>query len=152
MKKYTRRLITVLIFIFLTNFTSLNQAYSFSSSGKEKDIKIMFIGNSMTMSGYMPYMLQQIAKSKGKNLTIDVQSGLYGTYLKEHWTVGLAEKAIIKGDYAYVSLQDSNFNNEYYKYVNLFDELIDKSGQKLFYMISRLMQIRMGYLPHRIKH
>lgn len=68
-------------------------------------LRILFIGNSLTYSNGLPYMMRSLADSAGEPPPVvdDVALPDYG--LQEHWNDGTAARAIRGGCWDYVVLQ-----------------------------------------------
>jgi len=65
---------------------------------------VLFIGNSLTAANDLPGMVQSLAESAGTRLTTAaVTRG--GAALEDHWTDGAALKAIDRGGWRFVALQ-----------------------------------------------
>jgi hypothetical protein len=65
---------------------------------------VLFIGNSLTAANDLPGMVQSLAESAGTRLTtVAVTRG--GAALEDHWSDGAALKAIDRGGWRFVVLQ-----------------------------------------------
>ena len=68
---------------------------------------ILFIGNSFTARNNMPQLLVDLAAARGRDVRCSmIQAG--GASLRMHWNKGEAVKAIAKGQYDWVVLQEQS--------------------------------------------
>ena len=68
---------------------------------------ILFIGNSFTARNNMPQLLVDLAAARGRDVRFSmIQAG--GASLRMHWNKGEAAKAIAKGQYDWVVLQEQS--------------------------------------------
>jgi hypothetical protein len=66
--------------------------------------RVLFIGNSLTYGNDLPALVQALAEAGGKGMTYDaVYSG--GASLEDHWNQGKARRAIARGGWDVVVLQ-----------------------------------------------
>ena len=106
-----------------------------SNSGASKsDLRILFIGNSLTFWNEMPWMFEQVARSLASRPKTQF-SGRSGLSLRAHSREGRAQKAIAEGRWDYVVIQPQSTEmmregEETAKYAGMFDELARKSGAK----------------------
>lgn len=97
--------------------------------------KILFIGNSFTARNNMPQLLVDLASARGIDVRYDlIQAD--GASLRMHWNKGDAAKAIAKGNYDWVGLQEQStlpVKNalRMRENVALFVEPVASSGAKL---------------------
>lgn len=69
-----------------------------------KDLRVLFIGNSLTYSNDLPLVVQALAKAAGKNLA--VESVTFGGYsLEDHWNNGEALRLIAQKGWNVVVMQ-----------------------------------------------
>src|SRR5687768_9547834 len=69
-----------------------------------KTLKILFIGNSLTYSNDLPAVIADIVKSEHQQ--ISYKTIAYANFsLEDHWHSGEAMKAIKKGEWHFVVLQ-----------------------------------------------
>jgi hypothetical protein len=65
---------------------------------------VLFIGNSLTEGNGLPAMVQSLARQAGQPLT--VEAVVFGGFsLEDHWNEGSARRAIARGGWRYVVLQ-----------------------------------------------
>lgn len=98
------------------------------------DTRILIVGNSLSYFNEMPWMLEQIARSKGKSLYAEF-SGRSGRTMKQHWDHGLARKRIEIERWDFVVLQAQSSEaitapETFAEYARKFDALIRKHGAK----------------------
>jgi hypothetical protein len=68
-------------------------------------LRILFVGNSLTYSNGLPYMVRSLADSAGEQPPVVHDVTLPDFGLQEHWNEGSAERAIRGGCWDYVVLQ-----------------------------------------------
>ena len=96
---------------------------------------ILFIGNSFTARNNVPQLLVDLAAERGHEVRFDlIQAG--GASLRMHWNKGDAAKAIAKGKYDWVVLQEQSTlpvknADRTRENVELFVEPVASSGAKL---------------------
>jgi hypothetical protein len=101
-----------------------------------RDLRVLFLGNSLTYFNDMPWLAEEVAKSLGVKPALQaVFEGRSGLTLKQHWDRGRAVRAIREGSYAYVVLQPQSSEivrtpEETFRYAKLLDAEIRKSGAK----------------------
>lgn len=105
-----------------------------NADSSQSDIRILFVGNSLTFWNEMPWMFEQVARSLGSRPKTQF-SGRSGLSLREHWREGRAQKAIAEGKWDYVVIQPQSTEmmregEETEKYARMFDELVRKAGAK----------------------
>ena len=70
------------------------------------EIRVLFIGNSLTYWNEMPWMLERIAESLGNEPKVQAEfSGAGGATLRQHWERKRAARAIEQGRWTYVVIQ-----------------------------------------------
>lgn len=66
--------------------------------------RVLFVGNSLTEGNGLPAMVQSLARQAGEALTVEAVT--FGGYaLEDHWREGSARRAIARGGWRYVVLQ-----------------------------------------------
>ena len=91
---------------------------------------VLIIGNSLSYFNEMPWMLQQIARSKGAQPPLHVEfSGASGLTLEQHWKQGKALRRIEeeRWDFVVLQAQSSEAVREpatFEEYARRFDEAI----------------------------
>ena len=68
------------------------------------EIRILFIGNSLTQANDLPAVVTSLAKSAGRRVTCEMVA-FGGFSLDDHWQQGDALKAIRRGGWTFVVLQ-----------------------------------------------
>jgi hypothetical protein len=71
-------------------------------------VRILFIGNSLTYSNALPYMVRALADSAGEAPPEVEQVALPDYSLEDHWNDGRAARAIRSGCWSYVVLQQGS--------------------------------------------
>jgi hypothetical protein len=66
--------------------------------------RILFIGNSLTYGNNLPDIVQALAQSRKKSLLTDAVT-LGGASLEDHWNDGKARRAVARGGWSVVVLQ-----------------------------------------------
>ena len=105
-------------------------------SACDRQLCVLFIGNSLTYWNEMPWMAEQVAKSLKLEPALHADSSVRGgASLRYHWEKGRAVRAIREKRYAYVVLQPQsseimNEPDETLRYAKLLDEEIRRSGAK----------------------
>ncbi len=101
-----------------------------------RDLRVLFLGNSLTYFNDMPWLAEQVAESLGVKPALQaVFEGRSGLTLRQHWDRGRAVRAIREGSYAYVVIQPQSSEivrtpEETFRYAKLLDAEIRKSGAK----------------------
>ena len=95
-------------------------------------LKVLFIGNSFTARNDLPGLIAKLAAARGKSLEHHLISA-GGASLRTHWNAGEARKAIEKGHYDRVVLQEQSTlpvknAKRMHENVRLFDEVIKAAG------------------------
>jgi hypothetical protein len=102
-------------------------------------LEVLFIGNSFTARNDLPGLIARLAEARGKSLHHRLISA-GGASLRTHWNGGEAQRAIEKGQYDFVVLQEQSTlpvknAKRMYENVRLFDEAIRAAGaQTVLYM------------------
>ena len=101
---------------------------------KKLAIAVLLVGNSLTYFNEMPWMLEQIAKSKGVELRAEF-AGFSGRTLKQQWRDPRVMTAIAEGGFDYVVVQPQSGEivrdaEETPRYARLLDREIRKSGAR----------------------
>ncbi len=100
------------------------------------ELRVLFIGNSLTYFNEMPWLAEEVAKSlKVKPALRTDFSGRSGVTLRQQWQRGRAVRAIREGKYAYVVLQPQSTEilrpeEETFRHAKMLDEEIKRSGAK----------------------
>lgn len=114
-----------------------------SSGAADKPIRILFIGNSLTMQNNLPAMLQALAAGAQPSVKIETAMVATGGYtLEKHWDQGKAQAKIQEGNWDYIVLQEHSTGSKgeadaasTQKTARQFDELAKKNHAKtLIYM------------------
>jgi hypothetical protein len=75
------------------------------NSGSERNLRVLFIGNSLTYANDLPHLVEQLAAAVGQS-TVATESVVFGNYsLQDHWNQGDAVQAIEQGGWDVVVLQ-----------------------------------------------
>ena len=95
-------------------------------------LKVLFVGNSFTARNDLPGLIAKLAAARGKSLEHHLISA-GGASLRTHWNAGEARKAIEKGHYDRVVLQEQSTlpvknAKRMHENVRLFDEAIKAAG------------------------
>lgn len=104
-----------------------------------KELRVLFIGNSLTSVNNLPEMIAGMAESTGRELIIGRQL-VGGATLEKHWKEGKALARIKEGPWDYVVLQGMStetYTNRdgFLQNGRLFDAEIKKAGAKpILYM------------------
>lgn len=67
-------------------------------------VRVLFIGNSLTYSNDLPAMVATLARAAGRQMQVE-SVALPDFGLEEHWQQGDARKAIARGEWTFVVLQ-----------------------------------------------
>src|SRR5688572_6542384 len=103
---------------------------------RANELRVLFIGNSLTYFNEMPWLAEEVAKSLGVKPVLRTDfSGRSGATLRQQWHRGRAVRAIREGKYAYVVLQPQSTEilrpeEETFRYAKMLDEEIKRSGAK----------------------
>jgi hypothetical protein len=97
-----------------------------------KTRNVLFIGNSFTARNDLPGLIIQLAAARGKLLQHRLISA-GGASLRAHWNAGEALKAIQRGGYDFVLLQEQSTlpiknATRMHENIRLFDEAIKAAG------------------------
>jgi hypothetical protein len=101
---------------------------------RPKAINILFIGNSFTQRNDLPRLLAEMAAAQDLCVKHELIS-VGGASLRTHWNAGRAAKAIAKGEYDFVVLQEQSTlpvknAKRMAENIRLFDESIKRAGSK----------------------
>ncbi len=102
---------------------------------QNKTLQVLFVGNSLTYANELPAMVREIAHAAG-GLRVDVSTVAKPDFgLIEHWQDGAASKAIARGRWDLVVLQQGPSSQPDSRlilrdYVKRFDEQIRKVGAR----------------------
>ena len=97
-------------------------------------LNVLFVGNSFTARNDLPGLIAKLAAARGKSLEHRLISA-GGASLRTHWNAGEAQKAIEKGRYDRVVLQEQSTlpvknAKRMHENVRLFDKAINAAGAK----------------------
>ena len=109
------------------------------SNAQQKELKVLFVGNSYTYGYNLPHIVSIISEETSTKL-ITRKSVLPGAHLGEHWNGGReleTKKIIAEGDFDIVILQDFSMlaiqaSDSTLKYVKLFTEYNNSYGAKTY--------------------
>jgi hypothetical protein len=101
---------------------------------RSTSVSILFIGNSFTQRNNLPGLIAAMALQRGLTVQHELISA-GGASLKRHWNAGAAARAIERGGYDYVVLQEQStlpVKNAaaMAESVRLFDGAIKRAGSK----------------------
>ena len=131
--KVSARLRGLLVLLPLMSAAVIGQAPSSPS-------RVLFVGNSLTYANDLPAMVATLARAAGKPMHVE-SVALPDFGLEEHWQQGDARKAIARGGWTYVVLQQGpsalpESRRILIDYVKRFDKEIKASGAKTaLYMV-----------------
>lgn len=104
-----------------------------------KEVKILFIGNSLTYSNNLPELVIAIAKEKG--ITLKTKLIAFPNYaILDHWNDGKVQKKILSKKYDYVILQQGPSSQSFGKNILLdygkkYSTLCKENNIKLCYFM-----------------
>src|SRR5882757_9666575 len=84
-----------------------NRKSSMGGIKRSKASNVLFIGNSFTQRNDLPGLLAEMAAARNSCVKHELIS-VGGASLRTHWNAGLAAKAIAKGEFDYVVLQEQS--------------------------------------------
>lgn len=101
--------------------------------------RVLFVGNSLTYGNDLPAIVQALAQARGKSLLVDSVT-LGGASLEDHWNDGKARRAIARGGWDVVVLQQGPSATEgrpvLLEYGGRFVEVIRKAkAVPAYYMV-----------------
>jgi hypothetical protein len=105
-----------------------------------KRLRILFVGNSLTMANDLPEMVENIAKANGERIEC-LSVAFSGYSLEDHWSQGDAARAIAAGSWTFVVLQQGpsalpESRVHLRADVRRFDEVITRHGARTaLYMV-----------------
>lgn len=121
-------------------FTIYLLLWFFVSGCGQDQIKLLFIGNSLTYTNDLPRLC--VKDLEGKGLIAKAQTLAYPNYgLEDHWNDGKAEILIIDGGFDYVIIQQGPSSQEYGRtslinYGGKLKQACEKGGAELvFFMV-----------------
>jgi len=120
--------------------TSWAQWVLASPPSPPKNMRVLFIGNSLTSTNDLPHMVQALAKAAGKTMTVDSVI-IGGSNLEDQWQDGSAQRAIARQRWNVVVLQQGpsslpDSRAHLRKWTKMFDELIREAGARpALYMV-----------------
>ena len=133
------RLIALLLAVVLTGDIEVRVRGKRVDAGAQKrsdELRVLFVGNSLTYFNEMPWLTEEVAKSLGVKPMLRADfSGRSGASLRQHWDRGRAVRSIREGEYAYVVLQPQSTEivrtpEEIFRYAKMLDAEIRRSGAK----------------------
>src|SRR5689334_3624553 len=97
-------------------------------------VKMLFIGNSLTQANNLPAMVSDLMRGAGQTVTCDMVA-FGGFSLEDHWQQGDARKAIAKGGWSIVVLQQGpsalpESQTNLREFTKRFDGEIKRAGAK----------------------
>ena len=107
-----------------------------SPPSQVREMRVLFIGNSLTYYNEMPWLAEQVAQSLGVKPALRAHfSGAGGMTLRQQWERGRAVTAIREGRYDYVVLQPQSSEivrttAETFEYARRIAKEIRQSGAK----------------------
>jgi hypothetical protein len=110
--------------------------------GAAGNLRVLFIGNSMTYLNDLPRLTARLAASAKPPRALETEFvGEGGATLRRHWEAGRALEAIRAGNWDYVVLQEQSGtaqirNHEFQDYARRFDAEIKKAGAKTLLFLS----------------
>jgi lysophospholipase L1-like esterase len=129
---------SIFIFIFCVILISIS-FNGFAQNSKE--LKVLFIGNSITFYYDMPKIVEYLAHSAHAKPSLNAEMEVEGgATLEYHWERGEALQKIIKGSYDYVVLQEQSARplrepEKMHIYARKFNSEIKKyNGKTLFFL------------------
>jgi hypothetical protein len=108
--------------------------------GSQPAVRILFIGNSLTATNGLPAMVEALAASAGRRVACETVA-FPGVSLEDHWTRGDALRAIQRGGWSFVVLQQGPSAEPKSRvllreYVRRFDRAIIQAGARTaIYMV-----------------
>lgn len=100
----------VILFALLACF-SLNSSGELASITKEKPIRMLFVGNSLTYVNNLPHLVEKVAKEMG--VTLKTEMLAFPDYaLEDHWNDGKLQQMVASGRYTYVVVQQGPSSQE----------------------------------------
>ncbi|HEY3403733.1 MAG TPA: SGNH/GDSL hydrolase family protein [Ohtaekwangia sp.] len=121
-------------------FLSLLLCISNAPFDTEKNIHILFVGNSLTYANNLPLLVEEAAKGRGIKVTTEMLA--YPNYaLEDHWNDGVLQKKITGKKFQYVIVQQgpssqADGRTMLLDYGQRIKNLCDKHNTKLvFFMV-----------------
>lgn len=106
---------------------------------READVRILFIGNSLTAWNDLPFMVEAMADSAGVEPMVAARVLISNASLEDHWLAGQAPAAIRAGGWDVIVVQQgpSSQNQEHLvEWASVFGALADSIGARLaLYMV-----------------
>ncbi|CAL67608.1 conserved hypothetical protein [Christiangramia forsetii KT0803] len=119
-------ILTILICFICSSFMSGNP-----------DLKILFVGNSLTYTNDLPTLVKEAAENKGINIQVEMIA--YPNYaLIDHWQDGKVQKLILNNKYDLVIVQQGPSSQAYGR------QLLLEYGKK-FSDLCKKNDVEMGY-------
>jgi hypothetical protein len=132
----TLRLIIVFILYFNCSSPKISKHYEIN---KEKEVNILFIGNSLTYTNNLPKLVAVEAKQKG--ITVKTKLIAFPNYaILDHWSDGNVQKEIASKNYDYVIIQQGPSSQVFGKSILLdygkkYSALCKENNTKLCYFM-----------------
>lgn len=101
---------------------------------------VLFVGNSLTEGNGLPAMVRTLARQAGQPLTVEAVT-FGGFSLEDHWNEGSARRAIARGGWRYVVLQQGpsslpESRENLLAWAGRFDQAIRQAGARpAFYSV-----------------
>jgi hypothetical protein len=132
MKRITTPIALLVFFVGLFLISSVAQA-------QQKELKVLFVGNSYTYGNNLPHIVSILSDSTEIKL-ITRKSVIGGAYLREHWNGErelITREIIATGEFDIVVLQNNSMAalkapDSTFKYVKLFAEYNDQHGAETY--------------------
>jgi len=137
------RIIPAILICVLTFVQASDEPVAPKAGGSDKPLRILFIGNSLTMQNNLPAMIKSLAAGAQPSLKVETAMVAAGGFtLEKHWAGDKALPKIQEGNWDYVVLQEHSGGavgevklDSMQKHMRLFDEAVKKNhGKSLLYM------------------
>jgi hypothetical protein len=121
--------ITATLILFVSNGQHSGQ----TPERRPDDLRVLFIGNSLTYSNELPSMIEALAKASGQREFVHETIAFPNFSLEDHWNDGRALKAIRNGKWDFVVMQQGpsagrEGREVLLKYAKLLSDDIKKAG------------------------
>ena len=97
-EKYSRALVLILLLVF-------GCGRPLAETNPRADLRVLFIGNSLTYTNDMPAIVQALAEAAGKGRLVYEMVAFPNYSLEDHWNQGDARRKIAAGKWNFVVLQ-----------------------------------------------
>ncbi len=127
-----------LLFFIVTLFSSLNVTV-YPSGVSKKQVRILFVGNSLTYTNDLPRLVQKAAKQK--DISVKTKMIAFPNYaIEDHWNDGVVQKEISRNKYDFVILQQGPSSQPpgrkmLMEYGEKFSDLCKKHDAQLCYFM-----------------